>query len=348
MLRFENETWLYLLLIIPVLMVFLYACHLARKRMVEKSGEKSLLYQLMPDFSIFRLKLKNLLYLAALSFLIIGLANPQQGSKMETVQSEGVDVMIALDVSKSMLAEDIKPSRLDRAKQLINSLIENMSNDRVGLIIFAGNAYLQMPLTADYSAAKLFLQSANPDIVPTQGTAIGASIELAMESFDQDTKKYKALVVITDGENHEDDAVSIAERAAYEGVIIHTVGVGSEDGAPVPVFQNGRRNGYMMDKNGEVVMTRLNTTMLENLAAAAQGSYFTIRGARNEIDNILKSISEMEKKEFEERMFTDYEDQFQYFIGFSILLMLIEFFISERKAGWFRNWNLFGKKTIEE
>lgn len=346
MLKFENEILLYLLLIVPILMVFLYWSHYRRKRMVEQSGERSLLYQLMPDFSIFRLKIKNLLYLAALSFLIIGLANPQQGSKMETVKSEGVDVMIALDVSKSMLAEDIKPNRLERAKQLINSVIENMSNDRVGLIIFAGNAYLQMPLTADYSAAKLFLQSANPDIVPTQGTAIGASIELAMESFDQETNQYKALIMITDGENHEDDAVAIAERAAAEGVVIHTIGVGSEDGAPVPIFQNGRRNGYMMDKNGEVVMTKLNTTMLENLASAASGSYFTIRGARNEIDNILRSISEMEKKEFEERMFTDYEDQFQYFIGFALLLLLLEYFISERKAGWFRNWKLFGDKKV--
>ena len=344
MFRFENENYLWALLIIPILLVLFWLAMRWRKNALSKFGESSLINKLVPDLSFNKQRLKFLLYLGAIGFTIIGLANPQVGSKLEKVKIQGVDVIIAIDVSKSMLAEDLSPNRLDVAKRLVSKLIEKLGNDRIGLIVFAGNAYLQMPLTVDYSAAKIFLKTINTDLVPSQGTALGQAIELAKENFDQDQTKFKALVLITDGENHEAGVLDAAEDAHDEGVIIHTLGIGSEEGAPIPVFNKGNKTGYKKDKAGNIVNSKLQEDILMEISESTSGKYFRVKGSQGEIPKIVNQLKDMEKKDFEDRVFTDYADQFQYFLFVALLLLLLEFFISERSKGWYKNFNLFGGK----
>ncbi len=279
--------------------------------------------------------------MVAVTFLIMGLTNPQIGTKLESVKREGVDIMIALDVSTSMLAEDLKPNRLERAKQFVSKLIDNMKSDRVGLIVFAGGAYLQMPLTVDYPAAKMFLGNINTDMMPTQGTAIGEAVNLAMKSFESGETKNKSLIIITDGEHHDEDAFDVAATAAAAGIIIHTVGIGTHKGAPIPIYRRGRQADYKKDKKGSIVLSKLNEAALKKLAVSSNGQYYFMTGGKEEIVEIMKQIASMEKKEFEERVFTDYDDKFQYFLGLALLFIILEFFISERKNKWLSSLNLF-------
>ena len=244
-----------------------------------------------------------------------------------------------------MKAEDIKPNRLESTKQAISRLIDKLRNDRIGLIVFAGDAYLQLPLTPDYSAAKLFLNSIDTDIVPIQGTAIGSAIRLAMKSFPKEEKKYKVIVVISDGENHEDDAIREARNAAEEGVIVHTIGMGSPQGAPIPIYQNNKQIGYKKDKNNEIVITKLNEQILQQIAEVGRGKFILATNRQDELEIVLKNIEAMEKKKYETKIFTDYEDRFQYFLGVALFLLIIEFFISERKNKWIVKMNLFGEKN---
>ena len=329
MIRWQSEIVLNLLWILPFLLLLFYAFMRRRKRLLENAGDSSLIQQLFEGYSAKRLWVKFSLLLTALALIIIGIANPQIGSKLEQVKREGVDVIIALDVSNSMLAEDLQPNRLDRSKVLVSKLLDQLHNDRVGLIVFAGQSYLQMPLTIDYSAAKLFLNTITPNSIPTQGTSLGSAIELAQESFDQDEDKFKALVIITDGENHEQGAIDAAETAMAEGMVIYTVGVGSEEGAQIPYYQ-GRHKSYRTDKNQQVVISKLNESILKELASITNGKYFRIKGTKNEVVQVVRELSKMEKKEFEGRVFTDYEDQFQYFIGIAIILLLLQLFIRNR------------------
>lgn len=345
MFRFENDAYLWALLIIPVLILIYLMMTAWKKKALSEMGEDRLIRQLIPDLSYNKQRVKFILYLAALFFIIIGLANPQLGSKLEKIKRQGVDVMVAVDVSKSMLAEDLQPNRLEVAKRLISKLIDKMGNDRIGLIVFAGNAYLQMPLTVDYAAAKLFLKTVDTDMVPSQGTAVGQAIGLAKENFDREQNKFKALILITDGENHESGALNAAEEAREEGVIIHTLGIGSEEGAPIPTFSRGQRIGYKKDKNQNIVSSKLDESSLIEIAEATDGNYFRISGSQGEIPRILNELQNMEKKDFEDRVFTDYEDQFQYFIFLALLLLFLEFFISERSEGWYKKFRLFGEKA---
>src|SRR5512133_3565036 len=250
--RFANPEYLYLLLLLPVIILLWVLNEYRKRRAMLRFGNTDLVKKLIPELSRIRPVLKFILQLAAISFAIIMLARPQFGSKLKEVKRQGVEVIIALDVSNSMLAEDIQPSRLERAKQAISRLVENLDNDRIGLIVFAGDAYTQLPVTTDYVSAKMFLSTIGPDMVPKQGTAIGAAIELGMKSFSPGEGKSKAMVIITDGENHEDDPVSAAEAAAKAGIVIHTIGIGSTEGVPVPVSINGRRD-YLKDNNGNTV-----------------------------------------------------------------------------------------------
>lgn len=252
--------------------------------------------------------------------------------------------MICLDVSNSMNAEDIKPTRLERSKQAIYRLIDKLQGDRIGLIVFAGQAYVQLPITTDYGAAKLFLSSVNTDIVPTQGTAIGAAVDLAIDAVGDSTSKNTSIIVITDGENHEDDAVEATKRAAEKGIIVHTIGMGSPGGAPIPVYRNGMRVSFLQDGNGQTVVTKLAPDVLQQLAEAGKGKF--VRASNNDdgLDIILKEINAVEKKEFGAKMFTDYEDQFQYFVAAALLLLLIEFIITESKSKWIQQLNLFHVK----
>lgn len=341
MFKFENEFYLYGLALLPILIFFYWMTKHWRKKAIQRFGESALVSRLIPDFSSRKHQTKFILYLLVFVFITIGLANPQVGTKLERVKRKGIDVFIALDVSKSMLAEDIKPNRLERSLQLVSKMIDTMTDDRVGIIVFAGNAYLQMPLTIDYTAAKLFLKTINTDIVPTQGTAIGEAIELALNAYDEEQKKHKALIIISDGENHEEGAIEMAERAIDEGAQVYTLGIGSEAGGPIPVYVRGRKTGHKQDKQGNMVVSKLDEAMLKEIAEKTRGEYVRIKGASSEVADVLALLDNIEKKDFEDRVFTDYADQFQYFIAIALLLLTTEFFISERKSGWFRGWSLF-------
>jgi len=342
MFRFENEQYLWLLLLLPLLILIFIGFLYWRKKAVSRFGDTGLVQQMIPNFSQGKLWTKFVLYLVAMGLITIGLANPQLGTKLERVERKGVDVIIAMDVSRSMFAEDLEPNRIEISKRIVSKLIDQLGNDRVGIIVFAGNAYLQVPLTIDYSAAKLMLRTLNTDMVPAQGTALGEAIELSKEHFDPEETKFKAMILITDGENHESGALEAAEKAAEEGVIIHTMGIGSEGGAPIPEFnRRGQRIGYKKNRKNQQVVSRLDESVLKEIAKTTDGRYFRVKGSQGEVNQIVGALQNMEKKDFEDRVFTDYEDQFQYFLFPAILLLLIDFFLSERRNRRMEGGDLF-------
>jgi Ca-activated chloride channel family protein len=344
MFRFEHIEYLWALAVIPLMIVIFIIIMSVKKKRLQKLGEFSLILSMMPDVSLSKQLVKFVFYSTALFFLILGIANLQTGSKMQEVKREGSDIMICLDVSNSMLAEDLKPNRLERAKQAIEKMIDKLEGDRLGIIVFAGEAYTQLPITTDYSSAKLFLNAITPNMVPTQGTAIGTAIDKAMESFGTDEGKNKAIVIITDGENHEDDAIKKAEEVAKKDIVIHTIGIGSDAGVPIPVYHNGVPSGYRKDKEGNTVVTKLNEKLLEDIAGAANGVYVKASNADVGLGAVLEKIAELDKKQIESKRYTDYEDQFQWFIGASLVFLLIEFLTGERVSRWWRKLNLANKQ----
>jgi Ca-activated chloride channel family protein len=346
MFRFENSIFLYVLILIPAFAILYFLLRNYRKKLLLRYGDITLLNQLMPDVSKYKNVLKISLLLSALAFLILGIANPQIGTKLENFKREGVDVIIAIDVSNSMKAEDIKPNRLERAKQYVSKLIDKMYNDRIGLIVFAGDAFIQLPLTTDYSAAKLFLSTIDNDLVYNQGTAIGKAIELSMKSFKQEEKKYKALIIITDGENHEDDAITTAGEAAKTGVVIYTIGMGLVNGAPIPIYSGNQRVNFMTDAEGNTVVTKLDASLLEQIASEGNGKFIRSTGDDPDLASMLDEIAGMEKKEYKAQLFTDYVDYYQYLIGLALVLLLADLFVSERKNKIIESLNLFGEKKV--
>lgn len=341
MFRFANEIWLYALLAIPVLIVIFWMNSRWRKRVLAKLGDSKILENLIPTFSKVLPRWKRFFFLLGLTFLLIGMANPQIGTKYEEVKREGFELMICLDVSNSMLAEDLTPNRLERAKQAISRLVDRLKNDKIGVIVFAGDAYIQLPMTVDHSAAKLFLRSIDTDIVPAQGTAIGKAIELASKSFSANTKANKSIIVITDGENHEDDALEQAAAAVESGITVHTIGIGSLDGTPIPMYKRGQMLGYRKDREGNTVVTKLNETMLQQIAASGEGTYVRANNSRTGLNALMDELEGMERDEYDSKMFTSYEDRFQYFVAVALLLLLIELLLPSRKLKVFGNMNFF-------
>ena len=344
MLRFEHIEYLYLLMAIPVFISLFVLGMYSRIRALKRLGNLNILKRLIPDASrekvIFKFILLNLAYI----FLIIGIANPQTGSKLEKIQRKGIDMIVALDISNSMLAQDIKPDRLTRAKQALFKLIDKLEGDRIGIIIFAGKAYTQLPITTDYAAAKMFVSTISTKDIPSQGTAIGEAINLGMESFEEN-KQSKAIIIITDGENHEDNAIELAKQAAGLGIKIYTIGMGLPDGSPIPMVNSyGQEIGYKKDRDGNTVITKLNEVMLQQIAAAGNGDYVRANNTQAGLSKIFKKINALEESEIETRLFTDYEDQFQYFIGFGLLILFLEFFIFDRRTKWASNIKLFDRK----
>jgi Ca-activated chloride channel family protein len=328
--RFANPEYLYLLLLLPALVIIYIINHLRRNRMLRKIGDSSVVSRLMPEMSGSRPVVKFIILIIALGSCIIMLARPQFGSKIEEVKKQGVEVIIALDVSNSMMAEDIQPNRLVRAKQAISRLVDNLDNDRIGLIVFAGDAYTQIPVTTDYVSAKMFLSTITPDMVPKQGTAIGAAIHLGIRSFSPGEGKSKAMIIITDGENHEDDPVAAAEEASKAGIVIHTIGIGSPQGVPVPLTTGGRQD-YLKDNEGNTVITKLEEETLKKISAETGGTYIRASSSSIGLDEIFKDIRKMKKEELESKMFTEYNDQFQFFAAIALLLILLELIIMDRK-----------------
>lgn len=346
MFRFENIQFLWAIAgVIPLIIAVFIFIQTWKKRKLQKFGNIEITKRLMPNVSKSLPVVKFCFYALAMLFLLVGLANLQFGTKLDEVKREGVDIMLALDVSNSMLAEDLSPNRLERAKRAIYQLIEKLHNDRLGIIVFAGDAYVQLPITTDYSSAKLFLETIGTDIVPTQGTAIGSAIELAMESFDFENGTSKSIIVITDGENHEDDASGAAASAYEEGVSVHTIGMGAEKGAPIPIYKNGAQIGFRQDNTGNTVVTKLNETMLKDIATAGGGSYVRATNANAGLGIIMNEIDKMEKKEFGSKSIKDYEDRFQAFLIVALVLLIIEFFISNRKSTKLDGVNLFEVKN---
>ncbi|WP_142784741.1 vWA domain-containing protein [Changchengzhania lutea] len=343
MYQLEEKIWFWALVIIPVIILWFLALQYWKHRKQNKFADKRLLKRLSPNRSNFKPVLKVVVLSLAFACFAIALVNPKIGTKLETVKREGVDIVFALDVSKSMLAEDIAPNRLEKSKQLITQIINNLASDRVGIIAYAGKAFPQLPITTDYASAKMFLQSMNTDMLSSQGTAINEAIKLAKTYFDDEEQTNRVLIIISDGEDHSEEAVAVAEEAHEEGIRIFTIGVGDVKGGPIPEKRNGVILNYKKDNQGETVITRLNEETLKNIANEANGVYINGKNTNEVIENIRGILNGMDKTEFEAKQFADFKDQFQWFLGFGIFFLLLDIFLLERKTAWLKKLNLFNE-----
>jgi len=328
MFRFAHPEFLLLLLLIPLLIaVFIYTTIL-KNRNIKKFGNPELIAQLMPNVSALRPKVKFYVQLFVIFLLAIVLAQPQFGTKVENSKRNGIEVMIALDVSNSMMAQDVQPSRLEKAKQVLSKLIDGMTDDKIGLVVFAGDAYTQLPITADYVSAKMFLSSISTQMVQRQGTAIGSAIDLAIKSFGPKEKTGRAIIVITDGENHEDDAVGAAKLSTENDIVVHVIGMGKADGAPIPAPGT---MSFWKDKDGNVVVSKLNEEMCKEIAVAGKGLYVHADNSNSAYRIITSQLDKMAKSDIKTSVFSEYNEQFQSFALLALLLLLIDFFVFDRK-----------------
>jgi Ca-activated chloride channel homolog len=340
MFRFANPEYLTALWGVPIILLIFFLYTKYRKRKLELFADKNLHPVLISSYSPVKDWMKIILLSFTFVFLILTAANPQVGTRVEEVKQTGIDVFILLDVSNSMKAEDLKPNRLDKAKFQISNLIRKLRGDRIGLIIFAGDAFVQFPLTTDYSAANLFLSAVSENSIPVQGTAIASAISLAEKSFHYDFNTEKVMIIITDGEDHEGDIMEAVKSAVDKGIKIYTIGLGSSKGAPIPVYNSqGNQTGYRKDREGNIVLTKLDETILKQIAAIANGKYYLGSNYEDHLDLIYKDLSELEKSEFGVKKVTDYESRFYYFLIPAILLLLLEFFINERKSPFIERLN---------
>lgn len=341
MFRFENPDFLWFLILIPILSACFAFAMWQRKAMLAKFGESHLVSQLISGLSKYKHTTKFVFLMLGLVFLTIGLANPQWGSKTVRAKAQGVDIFMALDISQSMLAEDVRPNRMERAKKFAQDFIKSRRVDQIGIIVFAGNAFLQMPLTSDKSAANLFLKTADPSMAPSQGTAIGEAIKTAEESFSEDSGNSKVLIIVTDGENHDEETMTAAKVASENGLRIFSIGVGTSEGGFFPDITSNRRE-YKRDRAGQPVRSRLNEDMIQSLADAGGGASFLLTDTDAVIDALDKEIAKVEKRDYEEQSYTQYESHFQIFLIFALLFFMIEFFISYRKNRVLAGKDLFG------
>jgi Ca-activated chloride channel family protein len=333
MIRFAHPDYLLALYFLPLLVIFFWFTYKQQKKAINAFASRKMQAILLPFQSRAKLFLKFIIYFLAIILLVIAMANPQVGSKIEEVKQVGIDVYIILDVSLSMKAEDIKPSRLDKAKFEISKLIQKLRGDRIGLVVFSGEAYVQFPLTTDYSAANLFLNAVDVNSVPQPGTAIGPAMQLAVNSFKNDAATKKAIVVITDGEDHEGDLQTVLTEAADKGILIYAIGLGSPSGVPIPIYNAaGVRTDYKKDREGNVVLTKLDEDILQKIVEAGNGKYYRGSNTEDELDLIYSDLSQLEETEFGATRITDYEDRFYYFLISALLLLMIDFFISTNKS----------------
>ncbi|MCI4670662.1 MAG: VWA domain-containing protein [Bacteroidia bacterium] len=336
MIQYAHPEAFYLLIgLIPLALLFFLFMR-GRKKALSAMGKDSLVARLSPNSPKAKHQWKFAMVALAYSLLVIALANPQIGEAKEKVKRSGVDLMIALDISRSMLAQDEQPNRLLRARQFVSNLIDRLGGDRVGLVLFAGNAYLQVPVTTDYLATKTILRTVSTDLAGTQGTAIGEAIQLTNDAFERGKHEKRVLLIISDGEDHEGESLEIAKKAAEAGLAIYTMGIGSPKGAPIPEYSGNRQVGYKQDKNGSIVLSKLNVSMLKQVAESGGGKYLNLN-----VDDFLGELAQMEKEEFEEHVFTDFQDQFQWALGLALLFLVLEYFISESKSAWLTDWNIF-------
>jgi len=332
--RIAQIDFIYVLLILlPLLIAFYWFVFGMKRKAKERFGNLDLIEKLSLSVSQKKQRWKVALILLGTFFLLFSLARPQLGTKLTLMKREGVDIVIAMDVSISMMAEDIKPNRLEKAKQEVNGLISRMRGDRVGLVAFAGVPFIQCPLTLDYSAAKMFLDIIDVNLIPQPGTAIGDAVRTSIQAFNQKERKYKALILLTDGEDHDSDPLGAAEEASKEGIRIYTIGIGSVQGEPIPIKNNqGQITGFKKDKEGSVVVSKLDEVTLQKIALTTGGKYYHATSGEMELDKIYDEISKMETKELEGKLLTQYEDRYQYFLLVSVILLSIEFLLSERRS----------------
>lgn len=339
MFRFSNPEYLYFLVILPILLVVEWMMHLRQRKRLRAFGNPVLLAQLMPDVSLRRPIAKTILQLMALTVAVFMVAGPQFGSKKETVKRRSAELMIALDISNSMMAEDVLPSRLEKSKQVVSRLVDRLDDDRIGLVVFAGEAYTQLPITSDYISAKVFLNTLSPDLIQTQGTAIGAAIDLCVRSFGPQGDAGRAIIVITDGEDFEGDAVSSAQKAVENGIQVHVIGMGDPKGSPIPTGKG--INDFRKDKEGQVVITKLNESMGQEIAAAGQGTYIRADNSNAALRSLIQTLDNMTKSEVEAEIYTAYDEQFQGLAWFVFVLLLLDIFLLERKDPRLKNVKLF-------
>ena len=344
MIQLDEKIYFYLLAVIPLMVALFIAQQLWKKRVQRRFAEPRLLKRLAPEMSQFKPALKLLVLLAGLAFLIIGLVNPKIGTRLETIKREGVDIVFAVDVSKSMLAEDIAPNRLEKAKRLVSEIINSLASDRIGIIAYAGQAFPQLPITTDYGAAKMFLQSMNTEMLSSQGTAIGDAIELASTYYDDAEQTNRVLFIVSDGEDHSEGSLTDAvELAVEEGVQIFTIGVGTAKGGPIPLKRNGVVESLKKDSEGQVVITKLDEAMLVQIAEEGNGEYINGTSTEKAVAYIKDQLNQMDKKEFEAKQYAEYKDQFQWFLGIGLLLLFLDIFLLERKTQWLKKLDLFNE-----
>ena len=344
MVQLDEKIYFYLFLIIPVMIVIFVTLQIWKKRTQRKFADLTLLKRITPNSSNFKSTLKLIILLFGLSFLIIGLVNPKIGTKLETVKREGVDIVFALDVSKSMLAEDIAPNRLEKAKRLVSEIINQLGSDRIGIIAYAGQAFPQLPITTDYGAAKMFLQSMNTDMLSSQGTAINEAINLATTYYDDEQQTNRILFIISDGEDHSEGiTIDAVDKAVEEGIRIFTVGVGQAKGAPIPIKRNGVVQSLKKDAQGEVVITKLNEEILKEIANEGNGEYINGSNTDEAVEFIKQQLNQIDKTEFEAKQFAEYKDQFQWFLGVGLFFLFMDIFLLERKTKWLKKLNLFNE-----
>ncbi len=340
----EDKTYFIYFIAIAILLLVFVLVSFWKKRRQKKFADANLLERLSPEVSPFKSTIKVLIISMALAFLIIALVNPKMGTKLKTIKREGVDIVFALDVSKSMLAEDIAPNRLEKAKQIITKIIDKLGSDRVGIIIYAGNAYPLLPITTDQAAAKMFLQNADPDMVSSQGTAINEALKLAKSYYDDDEQTNRYLIMVSDGEDHEENVSYITEEATQEGIKIFTIGVGTAKGGPIKIKRDGAFIGYKKDRKGETVITQLHEETLQKIATDGNGEYLTGNNTSKTVKYIEELLLKADKKEFETKQFSDFKDQFQWFIGLGILFLVLDTFMLNKKTNWIQKLNLFNDK----
>ena len=327
MINFAQDQFLALLLLIPFFFVIQALVLKLRKNRIRKFGDENLVRQLMPSYSASKVWIRLTFFALGFFFFVIGLSRPQIGAKIKEHETKGAEIMIALDVSNSMLAEDYSPNRLDRAKLAISRLVDKLRDDRIGLIVFAGNSFVQLPITTDYVSAKMVLNSISTESVPIQGTAIGEAINTAIRSFSAQSEKSRAVIVITDGENHEDDPVAAAKQAAEMGVRVFTIGVGSPEGKPIPM------DGELLkDKDGNIVVTRLDESVLQDVAAAGNGAYVRAGNSEFGLNPIIDDIRKMEDEKYSSIVFEEFDEQFMYFMAIALFFFVLEMLIGDRRS----------------
>lgn len=341
MFRFESPIFLYLLLLLPLLLVVRLIAVRQRSRKLRKFGDPDLLRMLMPDVSPLRRGIKFWLLIAALALLIIMLARPQMGTKISQEEREGIETIIALDISNSMLSKDVAPSRLDKSKMLVENMVDHFNNDKIGLVVFAGDAFVQLPITSDYVSAKMFMQSIEPSLIATQGTDIAQAITMASNSFTQNEKVGRAIIVITDGEDHEGGAVEAAQAAKKKGMRVFVLGVGDPKGSPIPTDDGG----YMTDNSGQTVMSALNEDMCRQIAQAGGGAYIHVDNTNVAQNKLNDELAKLQKGDITTTIYSEYDEQFQAFAILALLLLIVEICVFESKNPLLKNVRLFRRSS---